>query len=183
MSICDNVSLRQVCFPPAEPQIVAINRLDAGQKSQTSKRQVATEKNFDIVTISDEGKKAIEGTHIAPMVNYSPSEYLALETIGEPVEYESRLKIMPDSSSSSRILDVTDYTLVEASQKRCDMYGRLMSSWNTLINQLKHESESGGYDYFSTIKLFRGQCKDWELDLQKADPEAYKIWLDKFKYV
>ena len=51
------------------------------------------------------------------------------------------------------------------------------------MGQLKQESESGGYDYFKTIRLFRSRSAEWEKDLQQTDPEAYQMWLDKFKNV
>ena len=79
------------------------------------------------------------------------------------------------------MLDITDHAALEASQRRNEMYSRLMKSWNSLMGQLKQESESGGYDYFKTIRLFRSRSAEWEKDLQQTDPEAYQVWLDKFK--
>lgn len=80
------------------------------------------------------------------------------------------------------VIDITDPVSVER-KKQGDAMGRAMKSWNSLMGQLKQESESGGYDYFKTIRLFRSRSAEWEKDLQQTDPEAYQMWLDKFKNV
>ena len=135
---------------------------------------------FDKVSISAEGA-AFQALKLTRLGYADGTDTLSLDVAGESVEEKEWLKGAPNGDGSSVVLDITDHAALEASQRRNEMYSRLMKSWNSLMGQLKQESESGGYDYFKTIRLFRSRSAAWEKDLQQTDPEAYQVWLDKFK--
>ena len=134
---------------------------------------------FDTVSISAEG--AVQALKLTRLSYTEGLDTLSLEATGESVEEKEWLKGDPNGDSSSVVLDITDHAALEASQRRNEIYSQLMKSWNSLMNQLKQKSESGGYDYFKTIRLFRSRSAEWEKDLQQTDPEAYQVWLNKFK--
>ena len=134
---------------------------------------------FDTVSISAEG--AAQVLKLTRLSYTEGVDTLSLEATGESVEGKEWLKGNPNGDGSSAVLDITDHAALEASQRRNELYSRLMKSWNSLMGQLKQESESGGYDYFKTIRLFRSRSAEWEKDLQQTDPEAYQVWLNKFK--
>ncbi len=137
---------------------------------------------FDKVSISAEGV-AFQALKLARLGYADGADTLSLDAAGEAMEEKEGLKGTPDGDGSSVVLDITDHAALETSQHRNELYSRLMKSWNSLMGQLKQESESGGFDYFKTIRLFRSRSAEWENDLQQTDPEAYQVWLDKFKNV
>ena len=136
---------------------------------------------FDTVSISAEG--AAQALKLTRLTYTEGVDTLSLDATGESVEEKEWLKGDPNGDGSSVVLDITDYAALEASQRRNETYSQLMKSWNSLMNQLKQESESGGYDYFKTIRLFRSRSAEWEKSLEQTDPAAYQVWLDKFKNV
>ena len=75
------------------------------------------------------------------------------------------------------VIDITEPASVER-KKQGDAMGRAMKSWNATVDRLKQISESGAaYGYTETIKLFKNGYADWQVALQKSDPEAYSAWL------
>lgn len=75
------------------------------------------------------------------------------------------------------VIDITDPASVER-KKQSDAMGRAMKSWNATVERLKQISESSeAYGYTETIKLFKNGYADWQVALQKSDPEAYGAWL------
>ena len=136
---------------------------------------------FDTVSISAEG--AAQALKLTRLSYTEGVDTLSLEATGESVEGKEWLKGDPNGDGSSVVPDITDHAALEASQRRNETYSQLMKSWNSLMNQLKQESESGGYDYFKTIRLFRSRSAEWEKSLEQTDPAAYQVWLDKFKNV
>ena len=129
------------------------------------------------------GSGFMDLSNIVRYVLTGMADTLSLEATGESVEGKEWLKGDPNGDGSSVVLDITDHAALEASQRRNETYSQLMKSWNSLMNQLKQESESGGYDYFKTIRLFRSRSAEWEKSLEQTDPAAYQVWLDKFKNV
>ena len=128
---------------------------------------------FDTVSISAEG--AAQALKLTRLTYTEGVDTLSLDATGESVEEKEWLKGDPNGDGSSVVLDITDYAALEASQRRNETYSQLMKSWNSLMNQLKQESESGGYDYFKTIRLFRSRSAEWEKSLEQTDPAAYQV--------
>lgn len=163
-----------------------VKQVDFDPVHQTAETDQPAEKihgsalpRFDTLSISAEG--AVQALKLTRLSYTEGVDTLSLEAMGESVEGKEWLKGDPNGDGSSVVLDITDYAALEASQRRNETYSQLMKSWNSLMNQLKQESESGGYDYFKTIRLFRSRSAEWEKDLQQTDPEAYQVWLNKFK--
>lgn len=163
-----------------------VKQVDFDPVHQTAETDQPAEKihgsalpRFDTLSISAEG--AAQALKLTRLSYTEGVDTLSLEAMGESVEGKEWLKGDPNGDGSSVVLDITDYAALEANQRRNETYSQLMKSWNSLMNQLKQESESGGYDYFETIRLFRSRSAEWEKDLQQTDPEAYQVWLNKFK--
>lgn len=137
---------------------------------------------FDSVSISAEAASALQ-LKITRLTYEGGADTLSLDTMDESIKDQKYLKGDPNGDGSSVVLDITDHAALEASRRRNEMYSRLMKSWNSLMGQLKQESESKGYNYTQTIKLFRSRSAEWEKELEQTDPAAYQVWLDKFKSV
>ena len=135
---------------------------------------------FDTVLISAEGIAA-QALKLTRLSHTDGMDMLSLDATGESVEEKEWLKGDPNGDSFPVVLGITDHAALDASQHRNEIYSQLVKSWNSLMNQLKHERESKGYDYFKTIKLFCSRSAEWENDLQQSDPAVYQVWLDKFK--
>ena len=76
------------------------------------------------------------------------------------------------------VLDITDPAAKE-NRRTTDAAGRYMRGWNDLVTQLTKESESKGFSYGQTVKLFQEQTSLWKKDFQRADPEAWQAWHKK----
>lgn len=178
MSSYASLSLDRVQPLLTKGQVTAATRLYTEQQTEPPDDAATVAKqNYDVVTISEEGKAAAQVLNAAP-VEGSSSEDLFLDAVGEPFE-------------PGEIPDGNDYAAQEAFEKRCNTFSDLIASRNALIEELKYQCDNrpgyysaatGRYyiNYSATTRLFQTRLWEWEQDLKENDPYAYELWVEHF---
>ena len=169
-----SLSMGQSLPLSAKVQATVANRSGAIQKAELPDDVTTVAKqNYDVATISEEGKAAAQTLNATPVVG-SSSEGLLLDAVGE-------------SSEPSHVVvvrDTTDY----AAQKRSDAWSRAYESRQALDEKIKNVSFCS-YDsttglYYINMSAFdrywRTSYWEWQEDLRVNDPEAYEAWVSHF---
>lgn len=185
MSSYASLSLDRVQPLLTKGQVTAATRLYTEQQTELPDDAATVAKqNYDVVTISEEGKAVAQALNAAPVAGAS-SEGLFLNAAG----------VSESDGTDYAALKAADEAYNKAAEKaeneaekRCAAWSRAAQSYNAMMEEMNNVS-FGSYDsttglYYINFSAFDRYLKtkiwEWQEDLRVNDPDAYEAWVSEF---
>lgn len=142
----------------------------------------AVKQNYDVVTISEEGKAAAQAVNAAPVEG---SSHLFLDAVADSSEPSWR-DISAALKAADEAYNKAAEEAAEAKRQQSLAYSRAWKSWDAITSESgpnfgSYDPTTGIYKYnvSAADRYFRNKLWKWQEDLRVNDPEAYEAWVSE----
>lgn len=142
----------------------------------------AVKQNYDVVTISEEGKAAAQALNAAPVEG---SFHLFLDAVADPSEPSWR-DISAALKAADEAYNKAAAEAAEAKRQQSLAYGRAWKSWDAMTSESgpnfgSYDPTTGLYKFnvSAAYRYFQNKRWEWQENLRVNDPEAYEAWVSE----
>lgn len=143
---------------------------------------ITVKQNYDVATISEEGKATVQALNAAPVEG---SSHLFLDAVADPSEPSWR-DISAALKAANEAYNKAAEEAAEAKRQQSLAYDRAWKSWDAMTNE--RGPNFGSYDPTTGLYKFNMSAADryfqlkrwkWQENLRANDPEAYEAWVSE----
>ena len=145
---------------------------------------VAVKQNYDVVTISEEGKAAAQALNAAPV---DGSSHLFLDAVADSSE-PSWSEISTALKAADEAYNKSAGEAAEAKRQQSLAYDSAWESWDALYKEgmngirfASYNSTTGLYKFnlSAADRYFQNKRWEWQENLRVNDPKAYEAWVSE----